>query len=167
MFCAQGGSGKSSLLMGLVAAGWQAISEDQCIIDLDESGQPRVWPGPSWVCAKRGAPPPLLVGEPRFEALDKIAWDLDTWMAHSPARVARIMFLEPPGGDELLWEWLPSDAAVTRLVELATWFQNNDGFARAVLPQVVNLAMAVPAFRMRVPLRADWLTLAVAAVTDS
>ena len=99
LVCAESGSGKSSLLMGLVAAGWQALSEDQCTIDLAPDGRHRIWPGPSWVRLKRGAALPALVAgrAPRFEAVDKIAWDLAEYVAHSPARLDRIVLLEPPG----------------------------------------------------------------------
>src|SRR5207302_11071341 len=43
LLCAVGGSGKSSLLMALVASGWQAISEDQCAVGWDETGRHRAW----------------------------------------------------------------------------------------------------------------------------
>ena len=42
------GSGKSSSLVGLIDAGWNAISEDVCIVDLG-AAIPQIWPGPPWV----------------------------------------------------------------------------------------------------------------------
>ena len=168
ILCAEGGRGKSSLLMGLVAAGWDALSEDQCVIDLDAKGRHRVWPGPNWVRLKHGAvPPPLLVGRsPRFEAVDKVAWDLDRWVAHSPAALDRIVLLEPPGGSELVWEPLAEPEVIGALARNATWFQRQDDFAEAVLPLVVKLGMSVPGFRMRIPRRPDWLEHGIALLTE-
>jgi hypothetical protein len=169
LLCADGGSGKSSLLMGLVAAGSRAISEDQCVIDLDSSGAHRIWPGPSWVRLKQGTPPASLVAgtAPRFEALDKVAWDLGEWMAHGPARLERIVLLEPPGGDETVWEPVARDAAIARLAPHATWFNDQEAYARSVLPHIVGLAMAVPAFRLRIPRQRDWLPHGVAILTGA
>ena len=164
MLCAESGSGKSSLLMGLVAAGWEALSEDQCVIDLDADGRHRVWPGPSWVRLKRGALPPPLVAEqtPRFVAVDKIAWDLGNWVAHSPATLERIVLLGTPGGSELVWEPLAEHEVIGALTRYATWLQRQDDFAAAVLPGLVKLGMSVPGFRMRMPRQQDWLEQGVA-----
>ncbi|HZT91508.1 MAG TPA: hypothetical protein VFA05_05655 [Gaiellaceae bacterium] len=159
LICAPGGSGKSSLLMGLVAAGWSAISEDQCVVTWDGGGSHRLWPGPTWVRLKQGvAPRTLVVGTaPRFEALDKVAWDLSPWIAHEPARLERLVILEPPGGDEIVWEPVAPQNVIPLLAGQVTWFQSESDFARAALPQVVRLAMEVPATRMRLPFREDWL----------
>jgi hypothetical protein len=168
MLCARGGSGKSSLLMGLVAAGWDAVSEDQCVIDLDPAGDHRIWPGPSWVRLKHGSPAPALVRgrTPRFEAADKIAWDLDAHVAHSPAALDRIVLLDPPGGDELVWEPLAESEVIGALLKQATWLQREDAYAQAVLPHLVKLGMSVPGFRMRIPRRPDWLEHGVALLTE-
>ena len=165
MLCAAGGSGKSSLMVGLLARGWKAISEDQCVIDLDGEGRHRVWPGPNWVRFKQGVQPVWPVSERRFEALDKVAWTINSWMAYSPARLDRIVFLDPPGGEEALWESVPPHAAISRLIPQATWLRGQDSFARSVLPQLVNLVQRVPAFRMRLPRRDDWLSHGIALLT--
>lgn len=169
MLCAQGGSGKSSLLMGLVAAGWEALSEDQCVIDLDSEGRHRVWPGPSWVRLKHGAASPVLVRgrAPRFEAADKVAWDLgDDHVAHSPAALERIVVLEPPGGSELVWEPLAEADVISALAKQATWLLGQDAYAQAVLPLLVKLGMSVPGFRMRIPRQPDWLKHGVALLVE-
>ena len=166
LLTAAGGSGKSSLLMALVADGWSAVSEDQCAVDWDDEGNHRVWPGPSWVRLKQGvAPTRLVVGSaPRFEALDKVGWDLGPWMSHEPARLEKIVVLEPPGGDELVWERLATPAVITALAKQVTWLQDRATFAASSLPQVIRLASEVPGFRMRVPKRSDWLDHAVPLV---
>lgn len=166
LICAESGSGKSTLLTGLVAAGWDALSEDQCVVDLDADGRHRIWPGPSWVRLKREAPSPSLVAghAPRFEALDKVAWDLRDHMAHSPAGLDRIVFLESPGGSEVVWERLDEATVIGALAKYTTWFQRQDDYAPAVLPALVKLAMSAPAFRMRIPRQPDWLERGVAAL---
>ena len=169
LLCAEGGSGKSSLLMGLVSAGWKAITEDQCIIDWDEAGNHRIWPGPSWVRLKQGTPPTTLVAgaEPRFEALDKVAWDLHEWMARASAHLEKIVLLEPPSGEEVVWEAVPTDRVIQQLTRHVTWIQGATEFAPQSLPQVVRMAMEVPAFRMRLPVRPDWLDQGVPLLTGS
>jgi hypothetical protein len=161
---AVGGSGKSSLLMGLVGSGWEAVSEDVCVVDWDESGRHRVWPGPSWVRLKNGVSPAQLVTgtSARFEGVEKSVWDLDPWMAHRPTRLEKIVLMEPPGGDEIVWEPLDVPAAITELAKQVTWLQRAADFAGAVLPQVVRLLLEVPAYRMRLPVRDDWLPTGLA-----
>lgn len=169
LICGTGGCGKSTLLMALITAGWEAISEDQCAVDWDASGRHRVWPGPSWVRLKRGDAPKLLVVDtaPRFEAVDKVAWDLSRWMARRPTQLDKIVLIEPPGGDEVVWEPVPVAQAVPELAKRVTWIRSEDDFARSALPQVVRLATEVPAFRMRLPQRDDWLHEGLALVTRS
>jgi hypothetical protein len=169
LLCAVGGSGKSSLLMGLVSAGWEAVSEDQCVVDWDELGSHRVWPGPSWVRLKQGVPPTTLVvgTAPRFEAVDKVAWDLGEWIAHAPARFEKIVLLEPPGGHDVIWEALPPERAIPELASHVTWIQRREDFAPHTLPQVVRLTMEVPAFRMRLPIHDDWLEHGITLLAES
>ena len=168
LLCGEGGCGKSSLLMGLAHAGWLALSEDQCVVDIAPDGRHRVWPGPRWARLKHGSLRPPLVEEtaPRFEAADKVAWDLGERVARAPAVPSRVVLLEPPGGNEPVWEPLPERDAIGALASHATWFRRPDDFAAAVLPQVVKLGMSVPAFRMRVPWRPDWLEHAVALLEE-
>ena len=169
MLCAESGSGKSSLLMGLVATGWDALSEDQCVIDLDADGQSSSLAGPELGAteARRGCHHRFVSGQtPRFEAADKIAWDLGKCMAHSPTRLDRIVLLEPPGGTDLVWEPVAEADVIGALAGHATWFQRESDFAPAVLPRLVKLGMSVPGFRMRVPRRPDWLEHGVALLTE-
>ena len=133
--------------MGLVSAGWQALSEDQCVIDLApdgiiESGRARAG------CAetRRSAVPSLVADRaPRFEAVDKVAWDLSKWVAHSPAELNRIVLLEPPDGSELVWESLTEAEVIGGLTTHTTWLQRQDAFAPTVLPPLVKLGMTFPA----------------------
>jgi len=168
MLCAESGSGKSSLLMGLVAAGWEALSEDQCVISLEASKRHCVWPGPNWVRLKRGAQSPQLVAgrAPRFEALDKVAWDFGERIAHSPAELDRIVLLEPPGGSERVWEPLTESEVIGALAKHTTWLQQQDAYAGTVLPQLVKLGMSVPGYRMRIPWQPDWLDCGVALLVE-
>jgi hypothetical protein len=165
LVCGDGGNGKSSLLIGLAAAGWQPMSEDQCIID-SVRGCSRVWPGPSWVRLGRDAAVPAVLDNLRFEALDKVAWDLEPRIAHSPARVSRIIFLESPGGDKPAWERIPEGTAIGMLARHATRLQRPSDFGPTVFPKAVDLARAVPAYRMRLPWNADWLSQGVALLTS-
>jgi hypothetical protein len=168
LLCADGGSGKSSLLMGLVSAGWSALSEDQCVIDLNLDGRHRVWPGPSWVRLKHGAPQPSLVAHalPRFEALDKVAWDLGEQVAHAPVELGRIVLLEPPGGSDLVWERVPEADVISSLARHATWLHAPSAFGPAVLPGLIKLGMSVPGFRMRIPWQPDWLEHGIALLVE-
>jgi hypothetical protein len=168
MLCAESGSGKSSLLMGLAAAGWEPLSEDQCTVDLDPGGRHRVWPGPSWVRLKNGSIRPPLVADqvPRFEAVDKAAWDISPHVAHAPAALARIVLLEPPGGSEAVWEPLSETDLIGALTAHATWFQRPDAYEPVVLPGLVKLGMSVPGFRMRLPTNPDWLDRGVALIAE-
>lgn len=165
MLCAPGGSGKSSLLVGLVAAGWQALSEDQCVLDLDESGRHLIWPGPNWVRFKQGVAPVWPVVKRRFELVDKVAWALTDWMAHAPARLERIVFLEPPGCDAPLMESISTDETIVRLISQTTWLQSQESLNQSVLPQIVNLALSVPGFRLKLPRRTDWLPHGISLLT--
>lgn len=169
LVCAQSGSGKSSLLMGMAAQGWQAISEDQCVVDWDQEGRHRLWPGPSWVRLKKwDTPKSLVLGrKPRFEALDKNAWDLSEWMAHTPVRVRKIVLLEPPGGDAAVWEEVTREYAIPRLGWHVTWMDRREDFPGAVLPHVVRLLMEVPVYRMRLPVREDWLKLGIHLLSEA
>jgi hypothetical protein len=150
--------------MGLVNAGWEAVSEDQCVIELDGRARHRVWPGPNWVRLKHGAVLPPLVAErsPRFEALDKIAWGIGDGIAHAPAEVRRIVLLEPAGGSEVVFEPLAEPEAIGALAKSSTWFQRQEAFASQVLPLVAKLGMSVDGFRMRLPRLPDWLERGVA-----
>ena len=127
MLCAESGSGKSSLLMGLAAAGWQAVSEDQCVVDLDSGGAHRVWPGPSWARLKRGAPlPPLVAGSRRGSRRSTRLRGISA--NGSPTRrpdLDRIVLLEPPGGSELSGIRSAAAEVIGSLTRHATWFQRS------------------------------------------
>lgn len=163
LITAPGGSGKSSLLTGLVAAGWEAISEDQCVIDLS-TGSPLVWPGANWVRVRTGVSVPAPIHTVRFHALDKVAWDVDQWTRRSPTRVTRLVFLESPG--DPLWEPVAPAVAIGMLARQSPWHHGYDVFGQSAFAQLVDLALAVPARRLRLPRSERWLEDAVAVLSD-
>ena len=85
MICATSGTGKSSLLVGLMAAGWQPVSEDICVVDLRNGF--RVWPGPPWVRRAGEGPPGAGV---RFRTREKTAWDIGPWQVDRPVPVEEL-----------------------------------------------------------------------------
>lgn len=152
LIAAPGGSGKSTLLLGLVAAGWDALAEDQCVID---AGEATVWPAANWVRVRRGADVPAPIGRVRFWALDKIGWDLDPWMSREPAHVSRVVFLEPPGAPR--WEPVPPAVVIGMLARQSPWHHGFAALGEGIFPQLVDFAMQVPAYRLRLPHSAGWV----------
>jgi len=163
LITAPGGSGKSSLLTGLVAAGWEAISEDQCVIDLG-TGSPLVWPGTNWVRVRKGVNVPAPIRTVRFCALDKVAWDVDPWTRRTPTPVTRLVFLERPG--EPLWEPVDPAIAIGLLARQSPWHHGYDAFGQSAFGALVDVALAVPAHRLRLPHSPRWLDRAVELLAD-
>ena len=72
-------------MVGLDAAGWQAMSEDQCVIEPDKTAIPhlaRIQLGA--IQAGCRCPVPLGQRAWRFQAVDKVAWQFNGWMARAP-----------------------------------------------------------------------------------
>ena len=161
--CGESGTGKSSLLVGLVDAGWQAVSEDMCAVDL-RGGQIRVWPGPPWVrrakseCGPRGA-------EVRFETPDKFAWDLQPWLVRTAMPVSHVVVLSPPDGEEPVLTPLATAVALPALTPNATWLGPRDRRARHQFGPLLDLAAGAPVSRLCVPRSASWLAQAVEIIS--
>lgn len=153
--CGPSGSGKSSALVRMVDAGWQAVTEDVCAIDL-RGDAPMVWPGPPWVRKAYGEPGP--VGATlRFETPDKAAWDLEPWQPLGPLSVARLVFLDPPGGDSPQWRPLSQPEAVRDLAGHAAWLADPADASRRLFPLALELTKHVEAVHLRLPRSNSWL----------
>ncbi|HEX6508504.1 MAG TPA: hypothetical protein VF221_12820 [Chloroflexota bacterium] len=160
LFTAPGGSGKTSLVTGLVAAGWEAMCEDQAVVEFS-SGAAVVWPGAPWVRLAHDVRVPPPIHNIRFRAKDKLCWDIDPWMRRAPAQVERVVFLEPPGGPEPLWEPVDPAIAIGLLGRQATWHQGLRTFGPRGFDQLVELALGIPCYRLRLPRSQHWLQQAV------
>jgi hypothetical protein len=155
--CAASGSGKSSLLAALVTAGWQALGDELCAVDLDAM---TVSPGPAWSRLPHGTSGPA--GSTRVvEGVFKDGWDLGAAMAVTAVPLRRAVVLDPPGGTDHVWQLLEAEAAIAALAPHAVWLGDPHLCAATVFPQVVALAHAVPVFRLRLPLTEAWTVTAV------
>jgi hypothetical protein len=148
------GSGKSSTLVRLVEAGWQAVSEDLCSVDL-RGGAPVVWPGPPWVRRLRGEPGPDGAVR-RFDTLDKVVWDIAPWQTSVPARVERIVLLDRPG-DRTEINDVPRATALALLADHALWLGRPSEESRVLFPRLARLSADVPVVRLRLPRTPSWL----------
>ena len=157
------GAGKSSALVGLVDAGWAAMSEDVCVIDLAAS-PPQVWPGPPWVRRLSGERGPATAGR-RFRAGPKTAWDLTPWMATGPKTVAGIFVLDPPVGSEPRRTPLEHSAVLRALATHAVWLGDPAGRSRATFAGTAAAAVRIPAAAISFPRTPDWLDQLAAAVS--
>jgi energy-coupling factor transporter ATP-binding protein EcfA2 len=158
--CGASGSGKSSLLVALIAAGWHAISEDMCVVDLRRDAA-AVWPGPPWVRRTDTGPPG---SSARFEAADKTAWDIAPWQVDEPQPLGQLVFLEPAGGDRAVHETVARPHAIAALARHTVWLGDQDQRSVATFRPCVTIAGAVPATRLRLPVSDSWLDLAVDAL---
>lgn len=162
--CGASGSGKSSLLVGMLATGWQAVSEDMCAVDV-RSQNPIVWPGPPWVRRAHDDPgPPGAIR--RFCTPDKNAWDISPWQVHEPLPIGRIVFLEPAGGDEVVYEPLSAPDALMRIARHAVWLREPEDRAAGTFPGCAALVRSAPAMRLRLPLSPSWLERATSLLGD-
>jgi hypothetical protein len=154
-FCGPSGSGKSSALVRMLDAGWQALTEDVCCVDM-RGGRPVAWPGPPWVRrlpddeGPRGA-------ALRFEAPDKLAWDIAPWQHHAPVPLACIVFLEPPGGDQPDWRPLSRAETVKQVAAQAVWVRDPSEAAQRLFGLAVDFAGHVRGVRLRIPRGPSWL----------
>ena len=158
--CGTSGTGKSSLTVGLMAAGWTAVSEDLCVVDLRED-RPMVWPGPPWVRQDGDGPPG---STPRFQTAEKTAWDIAPWQIDRPVAIDRLVFMERAGGETVLWEPMDVGDAIARLARLTSWLGDPDERANVTFASCVKVAGAAPAARLRLPVGEDWVTLAETAL---
>jgi hypothetical protein len=160
LVCATSGSGKSSLLVGLLEAGWQAVSEDMCAVDVRPQA-PAVWPGPPWVRRAHDDPGPPGAAR-RFRTPDKNAWDVSPWQVDEPLPIGRIVFLERAGGDEVVYEPLSATDALMQIARHAVWLREPEDRAAGTFPGCATLVRRVPAMRLRLPVSSSWLERAAA-----
>jgi hypothetical protein len=165
LVCADSGSGKSSVLVRLVDDGWRSISEDVCAIDL-RGERPRVWPGPPWVRVAQGEPGPRDASS-MFVSADKTAWDVASAQAAGPTDLARVVLLEPPGGDAPVIDGLRRADALRALARHAVWLQDPDERGRQLFDPVAKLVAQVPSVRLRLPRREGWRDSVPEMVTAS
>ncbi len=155
LVCGPSGRGKSSLLVGLTAAGWSPLTEDLAAVDL-RGPVPVVWPGPPWVRRRHGEPGPAGAGV-RFETPDKTAWDLAGRQPDHAVPLALVAFLDEPGGDGPSCRAVGRADAVARLAGDAVWLGEQDRRGEALFGPVSALTRAVPAVALRAPRRPSWL----------
>jgi hypothetical protein len=155
LICGDSGRGKSSALVGLLGGGWQAVSEDVCVIDL-RSDVPMVWPGPPWVRRAHGlaGPPGATV---RFETPDKVAWDVAPWQVDGPVPIAELIFLDEAGGDAVSSTTVRGSEAVPLLARHAMWLGAQDDRGRRLFGPAVDVTGKVPCRRVRFPISDSWL----------
>jgi hypothetical protein len=153
--CGKPGAGKSSLLVGLVDAGWSAVSEDTCAIDF-RTGTPMLWPGPPWVRLRVGQQGPV-GSEPIFHAAHKTGWDLAARLTREPRAITQVVLLEPPGGDAPSLEQLPAPVAIRGLASHAVWLEEQEDRGSRLFAPTAELVSKVPTFRLQLPRSDSWL----------
>lgn len=159
-----GGSGKSSALIALAAAGWEVLSEDVCVLDL-AGGLPAAWPGPPWVRVREGEPGPP-GADVVFSTGGKTAWDVTAWRAASAAPVVAAVVLEAPGGASPAVRDLDRAAAIAALAGNAVWLGPPADAARRLFGPVAAVASRVRVARLRLPVGAGWRDQLVAVVEE-
>jgi hypothetical protein len=160
LVCGASGTGKSSLLAGMLEAGWRAASEDVCTVDL-RGPHPVVWPGPPWLRLAGTGPPGSTA---RFTTPDKTAWDIAPWRVDEPAPVGRIVFLEPAGGADVLVHDLDRGESIHGLARSTVWLVEPERRASQTFGRCVTVAGAVSCATLRMPVAADWVGRAVAVL---
>ncbi len=153
--CGDSGAGKSSLLVGLLDAGWTAVTEDLCAIDL-RGPAPLVWPGPPWVRIGRGKPGPI-GSEPRFDSPYKTGWDIAFKQTTEPTAVTHLVLLQSPGGESPSVESVSHPDALHDLARHAVWLGDQSQRGRELFGPTAELISKVPAVRLRFPRRDSWL----------
>jgi hypothetical protein len=151
--CGPSGVGKSSLTVGLIEAGWRAVSEDICTVDL-RGDDPVIWPGPPWV-RREGAGPAGSTA--RFTTMDKTAWDIAPWQIDSPVAIASFVFLRPPGSPSVQRDALTQAEALPLLARTILWLGDQQHRASATFGPCVRVAGSAPAMRVRLPRAEGWL----------
>lgn len=154
LVCGPSGRGKSSALVALTDAGWDAVSEDLCAIDLRDE-RPRVWPGPPWVRRAHGEPGPR-GSRARFSTAEKTAWDLEGRLTRRPVPVDRIVFLDPPAGDAPVVQSLGRADAIRELAPHAVWLGDGESGATRLFSAVVRVTAGVDAARLQLPRTSSW-----------
>lgn len=164
IICGRAGAGKSSLLVGLIDAGWRAVSEDVCVIDF-RGPRPTIWPGPPWV--RRAGSGPAASSLVRFETPEKTAWDIASHQVLDAVSIHEILFLEPAGGDRTERERLSAAEAIARLTRSAIWLTDPDRRAASTFHRTASLSRAIACSRIRFAVADDWVGTALAALNAS
>jgi len=154
LFCAKSGTGKSTLLAGLIGAGWRPVTEDVAVVDIRHPDAPVVWPGPPWVRVAGNGP---AGSDELFTVNDKTSWDISAVQVHSPVAVRRVVFLDAPAGSSPAWTSLDRRASIGALPQHMVWIAEPDQKAAAVFGPTVALASRVSAARLRLPRANDWV----------
>ncbi|HUR79004.1 MAG TPA: hypothetical protein VMZ22_13735 [Acidimicrobiales bacterium] len=154
VICGDTGVGKSTALVRLANAHWQAVTEDICSIDL-RGDTPHVWPGPPWVRLARGTGGPG-GSEVLFESGDKTAWDIAPRQPAGPVPIARIVVLDPPTGEVLRADEISATDAIRSLARHAVWLGEPDERGPSLFGRVARLTAKVPAYRVRLPRGDVW-----------
>jgi hypothetical protein len=150
--CASSGTGKSTLLVALLAAGWHAVSEDVSVIDL-RAGRPCVWPGPPWL-RRAGEGPP---GAKRlFELTDETVWDISARQLGAAVGVSHIVHMQPAGGSDAVSSMLGPGEAIAALVGSAIYLSDPPRRAERTFARAARVASSVAVSRLRLPIAADW-----------
>jgi hypothetical protein len=155
LLAGEGGSGKSTALVGLVERGWTSISEDLCAVELSKK-TPTVWPGPPWVRIRSTEPGPEGASKV-FESAEKAGWDLSSCQATEALPVARIVVLQRPGGESVSWSRLVPGAAIAWLATHAAWLGDPDEGGARLFPLVARASSAAEVVALRIPVGAKWV----------
>jgi hypothetical protein len=139
----------------MIDAGWEAVTEDICAIDL-RGDVPMAWPGPPWVRRAYGEPGPA-GADLCFDTPDKAAWDVRSSLATGPVPVERLIFLDPPGGAAPRWEPLSQPQAVRDLAGHAAWLRDPTEAPRHLFGLALTFTGKVRCDHLRLPHSRLWL----------
>jgi hypothetical protein len=158
--CARSGTGKSTLIRGFLEAGWRAVTEDVCAIDL-RSTRPVVWPGPPWL--RRAGEGPRGSSH-LYDLPDKSVWDISSSLTDLPMPVGHLVFLEPAGGHAVEWHPISGGSAMADLAAATIRLSNPTRRAELMFGATARVARSAPSARLRLPVSADWFAVAEATI---
>jgi len=120
-----------------------------------------VWPGPPWV--RRDGAGPLRAGV-RFKTPDKTAWDIEPWQLRTSVPLGRLVFLEPPGGEEVVKVAVDRARAISQIIGATIWLIEPERRAAATFEGAARVASGVDSVRLRLPREDDWFERAERAL---
>jgi hypothetical protein len=94
---------------------------------------------------------------PRFDTPDKTGWDIARAQVVAATPVARLVFLERPGGSEARAHAVPPANGVRLLAMHAVWLGDPDERGPQLFGPLLDLAHLVPGVGLRLPLDPSWL----------
>ena len=139
--CGDSGTGKSTLLVALMNAGWLPVSEDLCAID-QGSAAPIVWPGPPWVRVAHRQTGPVGAAM-QFDSLDKTGWDIAPTQPSTALPVRRLVLLSAPAGTTPEFQPLTTVDAIPALARHSVWLAEPAERGRRMFGAVAGLAGAI------------------------